>query len=58
MIQLYFREGIVYNRAKDKLGSEVMKLENDIQKSLDIYKEQLSYGYIRTAYLALIKYFD
>lgn len=31
-------------------------MENDIQKSLDIYKEQLSYGYIRTAYLTLIKY--
>lgn len=31
-------------------------MENDIQKSLDIYKEQLSYGYIRTAYLALTKY--
>lgn len=29
---------------------------NDIQKSLDIYKEQLSYGYIRTAYLTLTKY--
>lgn len=31
-------------------------MENDIQKSLDIYKEQLSYGYIQTAYLTLIKY--
>lgn len=29
---------------------------NEIQKSLDIYKEQLSYGYIRTAYLTLTKY--
>lgn len=35
---------------------ETMKMENDIQKSLDIYKEQLSYGYIRTAYLTLTKY--
>ena len=31
-------------------------MENDIQKSLDVYKEQLSYGYIRTAYLTLTKY--
>ena len=31
-------------------------MENDIQKSLEIYKEQLSYGYIRTAYLILTKY--
>ena len=31
-------------------------MENDIQKCLDLYKEQLSYGYIRTAYFALTKY--
>lgn len=33
-----------------------MEMENDVQKSLEIYKEQLSYGYIRTAYLALTRY--
>ncbi|MCI8565134.1 MAG: hypothetical protein HFI39_02265 [Lachnospiraceae bacterium] len=31
-------------------------MEYDIQKSLDLYKEQLSYGYIRTAYITLTKY--
>lgn len=31
-------------------------MENDIQKSIEIYKKQLSYGYIQTAYFALIKY--
>ena len=31
-------------------------MEHDIQKSLEIYKEQLRYGYIRTAYLILTKY--
>lgn len=30
-------------------------MENDIQKSIAVYKEQLSYGYIQTAYLALTK---
>lgn len=35
---------------------ETMKMGNEVQKSLDIYKEQLSYGYIRTAYLTLTKY--
>lgn len=29
---------------------------DDIQKSITIYKEQLSYGYIRTAYVTLTKY--
>lgn len=33
-----------------------MEVEYDIQKSLDLYKEQLSYGYIRTAYITLTKY--
>lgn len=33
-----------------------MEMENDVQKSLEIYKEQLSYGYIRTAYLVLTRY--
>ena len=33
-----------------------MPLSSVVQKSLKIYKEQLSYGYIRTAYLALTKY--
>lgn len=31
-------------------------MESDIQKSLDIYKEQLSYGFIQTAYIILTKY--
>ena len=31
-------------------------MKNDLQKSLEIYKEQLNYGYIRIAYSALIKY--
>ena len=31
-------------------------MEHDIQKSLELYKEQLRYGYIRTAYLTLTKY--
>lgn len=31
-------------------------MEHDIQKSLDLYKEQLSYGYIQTAYITLTKY--
>ncbi len=31
-------------------------MESDIQKSLDIYKEQLSYGFIQTAYITLTKY--
>ena len=31
-------------------------MENDVQKSIEIYKEQLSYGYIRTAYLVLTRY--
>ncbi len=31
-------------------------MKNDIQKSIDIYKEQLSYGYIQTAYSVLTKY--
>lgn len=30
-------------------------METDIQKCLEIYKEQLSYGYIQTAYVALTK---
>lgn len=33
-----------------------MDMESDVQKSLEIYKEQLRYGYIRTAYLALTRY--
>lgn len=33
-----------------------MEMENDVQKSIEIYKEQLSYGYIRTAYLVLTRY--
>lgn len=31
-------------------------MKNDIQKCIDIYKEQLSYGYIQTAYSSLTKY--
>ncbi len=31
-------------------------MEKDIQTSIEIYKEQLHYGHIRTAYLALTKY--
>lgn len=31
-------------------------MEKDIQKSIEIYKEQLSCGYIQTAYIALTKY--
>ncbi len=31
-------------------------MEHDIQKSLELYKEQLRYGYIRTAYLTSTKY--
>ena len=31
-------------------------MKGDIQKSLAIYKEQLSNGYIQTAYIALTKY--
>ena len=31
-------------------------MKGDIQKSLEIYKEQLSKGYIQTAYIALTKY--
>ena len=31
-------------------------MKDDIQKSLEIYKEQLSNGYIQTAYIALTKY--
>lgn len=31
-------------------------MEHAIQKSLEIYKEQLRYGYIRTAYLTLTNY--
>lgn len=31
-------------------------MENEIQKSLEIYKEQLNKGHIQTAYTALIKY--
>ena len=30
--------------------------DRDIQKSLELYKEQLRYGYIRTAYLTSTKY--
>ena len=35
---------------------ETVEMENDVQKSIEIYKEQLSYGYIRTAYLVLTRY--
>lgn len=31
-------------------------MKNDIQKSIEIYKEQLSHGYIQMAYSALMKY--
>lgn len=31
-------------------------MENEVQKSIEIYKEQLSYGYIQTAYITLTKY--
>lgn len=31
-------------------------MKGDIQKSLEIYKEQLSNGFIQTAYIALTKY--
>lgn len=31
-------------------------MEENIQSYLDIYKEQLSYGYIQKVYLILIKY--
>lgn len=31
-------------------------MKNDIQKCLEIYKEQLSKGYIQTAYITLTKY--
>ena len=31
-------------------------MRNDIQKSIEIYKEQLSHGYIQTAYITLTKY--
>lgn len=31
-------------------------MKNEIQKSIDIYKEQLSSGYIQTAYITLTKY--
>ncbi len=31
-------------------------MENDVQKSIEIYKEQLSYGYIQIAYITLTKY--
>lgn len=33
-----------------------VKMKDDIQKSLEIYKEQLSNGFIQTAYIALTKY--
>ena len=31
-------------------------MKGDIQKSLEIYKEQLSDGFIQTAYVVLTKY--
>lgn len=31
-------------------------MENEVQKSIEIYKEQLSYGHIQTAYITLTKY--
>ena len=31
-------------------------MKKDIQKSIEIYKEQLDNGYIQVAYLALTKY--
>lgn len=31
-------------------------MRDDIQKSLEIYKEQLNNGYIRAAYVTLTKY--
>ena len=31
-------------------------MKKDIQKCLEIYKEQLNQGYIQTAYLTLIPY--
>ena len=31
-------------------------MNDEIQKSLEIYKEQLNAGYIRTAYITLTKY--
>ena len=31
-------------------------MKKDIQKCLEIYKEQLNQGYIQTAYLTLIQY--
>lgn len=33
-----------------------MMMKKDIQKSIEIYKEQLDNGYIQVAYLALTKY--
>ena len=33
-----------------------LDMKNDIQKSIEIYKEQLSYGYIQNAYITLTRY--
>lgn len=37
---------------------ENLLMKKDIQKCLEIYKEQLNQGYIQTAYLTLIQYVE
>lgn len=47
---------MTWHRLKIEIETGILKMKEDIQKSLEIYQEQLRNGYIQTAYIALTKY--